>query len=155
MFTRVELTVGSVRLFFLGTRPENSPFILRFILRIRNNQTTTVSARCSKVLTTLNLCSNGWCEAKFKYWSVWVLVLYTLIFSDPSSLREIKVSRKGIVVRLPLESGNSFLTSPTSMTSDEAVHHYNYKRQYDITAITSAEDAGRSCEMAPVSVKIL
>ena len=42
--------------------------------------------------------------------------------------------------------GNSSLTSPTSMTSDKVVHHYN------ITAITTAEDVGRPGESAPVSV---
>jgi len=39
-----------------------------------------------RVLTTLSLYATGWCELKFKYWSVWVVFLYicnvTSFFSD-------------------------------------------------------------------------
>jgi len=47
------------------------------------------------VLTTLNLCSMGWCELKFKYWSVCVGFLYICTFTAPVSFRIINRSKKG------------------------------------------------------------
>ena len=46
------------------------------------------------VLITLRLCSKGWLLSKFKYWSVWVTFLNTLVQMVPSSLITSRVSRK-------------------------------------------------------------
>ena len=43
------------------------------------------------ILTTLNFWCNGWCDAQFKYWSVWVFFLYSLSLMEPSALLCIRV----------------------------------------------------------------
>ena len=61
------------------------------------------SARLMSVRTTDLLCCRWWLELKFKYWSVWVSLPYTMTCVLPSSLMFTLTSRKG---NLPSCSGS-------------------------------------------------
>ena len=55
---------------------------------------TKVLARCQRDLTTPLLCFSGWLLRKLRYWSVWVLSLYTLVLMHPSFCTMIMESKK-------------------------------------------------------------
>jgi len=55
-----------------------------------------------RVLTTLSLYSIGWCEMKFKYWSVCVSFLYICNFTSHSSFQIINTSRNELTFRFHL-----------------------------------------------------
>ena len=64
---------------------------------------TMTSARFMSVRTTDLLCWRWWLEPKFRYWSVWVGLRYTVTCVLPSSLMFTQASRKG---NLPSCSGS-------------------------------------------------
>ena len=68
------------------------------------------------VLTTPRLCSRGWLLSKFKYWSVWVSFLNTLVRIVPSSLITDKVSnnaRHRLTFFFISSTSTSWWTSPS------------------------------------------
>ncbi len=66
---------------------------------------------------TFNLCSNGWFEFQFKYWSVCVAFLYTWIFVDPSFFTVTLVSKKLIALFSGTSMVNLMLLSMSLMCS--------------------------------------
>jgi len=73
------------------------------------------------VLTTLNLCSMGWCELKFKYWSVWVGFLY--IWSKRQYIFEKKDGHRWIGTR----GATRWATRTTDFLPRS--HHYRGKNR--------------------------
>ena len=81
-----------------------------------------MSTLCIRVFTTPVLCSNGWLLLKFKYWSIWVSLWYTLVLIEPSSLIKDQVSKKASALSVLVLIFTSSLLTVYVVTSPSVVH---------------------------------
>ena len=64
---------------------------------LSSSSVTSVSHLYSKIRIIHIFWCNGWCEEKFRYWSVWVFIRKISSFTSPDSFLTSIVSKNGIV----------------------------------------------------------
>ncbi len=98
----------------------SAPFSRSFSSFLSCSSETTWSAGPNSVLITDPLCSYGWFESQFRYWSVCVGFLYTWILVDPSFFT---VSKKAIALFSGSSMVNVMLLSMLLICSVNSVRH--------------------------------